>query len=221
MEQFAITLSYISILSVLIPIGVYLIYPSHEKISFLMSILIMVSFAADLANELYIRSGHMGYVIMNIYFVVQFILLCLVYQNILQAKTKIIAAICLFMLFWLTNTLFIQGINEYQSYSRLLGGVILVIMSVICYYRMFRNPITDKKMNLLILWVNMGVLFYFFFNLYLFGMSNYILKNMLKEDAMIVWGFHNVNNIVKNILFAIGLFEAGRKLSGSTAKNLK
>lgn len=221
MEQFVITLSYISILSVLIPMGVYLIYPSHEKISFLMSILIMVSFTADIANELYIRSGHMGYIIMNIYFVIQFFLLCMVYQNILQEKTKIIGAIWLFMICWLINTIFLQGINEYQSYARLLGGIILVIFSVVCYYRMFRNPITDKRMNLLVLWVNMGVLFYFFFNLYLFGMSNYVLKNMFRNDAMIVWGFHNVNNIVKNVLFAIGLFEAGRKLSDSNAKNLK
>ncbi|HET9057304.1 MAG TPA: hypothetical protein VFN30_10720, partial [Chitinophagaceae bacterium] len=59
-----------------------------------------------------------------------------------------------------------------------------------------------------------AVFLYFSFNLFLFIIANYVFKNFSNEIGMTVWGFHNINNIVKNILFAVGIYYAGKKLEG-------
>ncbi|HET9056058.1 MAG TPA: hypothetical protein VFN30_04340, partial [Chitinophagaceae bacterium] len=63
-------------------------------------------------------------------------------------------------------------------------------------------------------WITTAVFLYFSFNLFLFIMANYILKKFSAEIGMTVWGFHNINNIVKNILFAVGIYYAGKKQEG-------
>lgn len=206
----AIILSYVSIVSVLIPIVTFLFYPSESPLAFLLSILIMLSLISDIVNECYIRAGERGYLILNVYFVLQFILLGFIYFNVFNKQKMILWIVLGFVLIWLSNSIFYQNLHEYQSYSRVLGGIILIVFAILSYTTSFNKPLQNKNLNYLALWINMGVLFYFFFNLYLFGISNYILKQMFRDDAIVIWGFHSINNIVKNILFAIALFEAGR-----------
>ncbi len=212
MEQTDIAniLSYVSIVSVLIPIVTFLFYPSESPLAFLLSILIMLALIADIANECYIRAGERGYLILNSYFLLQFILLGFIYFNIFNKQKLILWIVLGFILIWSLNLIFYQTINEYQSYSRILGSLILIVFAIISYKNNFNTPLENNNLNYLIHWINMGVLFYFFLNLYLFTISNYVLKHVFKDDAMVIWGFHSINNIVKNILFAIALFEAGR-----------
>jgi hypothetical protein len=56
-----------------------------------------------------------------------------------------------------------------------------------------------------LLWINSGILFYFSFNLFLFVMSSYVLTHLEQELTLIIWSFHNVNNIIKNILVGLGI----------------
>jgi hypothetical protein len=37
-------------------------------------------------------------------------------------------------------------------------------------------------------------------------MSSYILTKLDSEISMLIWSFHNVNNIMKNILFGCGIY---------------
>ena len=60
-------------------------------------------------------------------------------------------------------------------------------------------------------WFNSAVFFYFAFSLYLFAMVNYIIQNMTADDSFAAYSFHNFNNIIKNILFAVAIGYAGVK----------
>ncbi len=211
MEQFANQLSYLSIFSALVPILAYLLFRSNYRNAYLICLLAVLSFLADIGNELFSRSGQSGYVITNAFFIIQFLLLSILYYAVLKNKIWLVRLSILYGILLLADILFIQKIDEFQGWIRVFEAIVLAGYALSCYINLHNKPNPDKKFDLLLLWINMGVLFYFFFNLYLFSISNYVLKNMFKEDAMIVWGFHNVNNIVKNILFSIGLYESGKR----------
>ncbi len=211
MEQFAITLSYVSLISVLIPIITYVAFPNYLKGGSVISGLILASLVADIANECYTQAGQNGFLIINGFFILQFLLLNQFYYYLINDKLLIKLIVIFYVILIILNSLFYQGFNEFQHLLRVYECLALITYAVISYYNLFKNPSTDRHFNLFVLWINMGVLFYFFFNLYLFGISNYILKQMFRDDAMIIWGSHSFNNVVKNVLFAIGLYEAGKK----------
>jgi len=211
MEQFANQLSYLSIFSALLPILAYLLFRSNYRNAHFICLLALLSLVADVGNELFSRSGQSGYVITNAFFIIQFLLLSILYYAMLKNKIWLVRLSILYGILLLADILFIQKIDEFQGWIRVFEAIVLAGYAISCYISLHNKPDPDKKSDLLLLWINMGVLFYFFFNLYLFSISNYVLKNMFKEDAMVVWGFHNVNNIVKNILFAIGLYESGNR----------
>ena len=210
MEQFAITLSYVSLISVLIPIITYVAFPNYLKGGSVISGLILASLVADIANECYTQAGQNGFLIINSFFTIQFLLLNRFYHYLMNNKVFIKLIVIAYAFLVILNSLFYQSFNEFQHLLRVYECIVLIVYASISYYNLFKNPSADKRFNLFVLWINMGVLFYFFFNLYLFGISNYILKQMFRDDAMIIWGSHSFNNVVKNVLFAIGLYEAGK-----------
>ncbi|MFM6976782.1 MAG: hypothetical protein ACKOW2_08050 [Sphingobacteriaceae bacterium] len=210
MEDFIIAMSYVSALSVLIPISVYLIYPSYNKISIILSILILVALTADIANECFVRSGNEGYYVINTFFIIQFVLLSLIYHRLLINKRMIPGLVALYIILLLTNSFALQDFSTFQSWMRMYECVVLIALALMSYGVILEEPMVDKQQNYLIMWLNLAVIIYYFSSFYLFGISNYISKIMFRDDLMIVWGFHNVNNIIKNILFAIALFESGR-----------
>ena len=60
-------------------------------------------------------------------------------------------------------------------------------------------------------WLNTAVYLYFAFTLFLFAITNYIMKNIPPDVGLISWSFHNLNNIAKNILFAVAICYVGVK----------
>jgi hypothetical protein len=46
-------------------------------------------------------------------------------------------------------------------------------------------------------------------------MSDYVLTKLDPEISVLIWGFHNVNNIMKNVLFGCGLYAFSKERSVS------
>lgn len=218
MEQFAIVLSYLSILSVLIPIGIYLVYPSAYTVAKTLFVLLLVSLSADIANEFYVRSGHQGYVIINAFFSIQFVLLSFIYYRLLQLKQFITVSTIVYLFLVLADSFYFQAILEFQNIMRIVESVLLIFYALYSYSVILKRAETNKSQHYLLLWFNLAIVFYCFSNLYLFGISDYILKEMFREDAIIIWGFHSVNNIVKNLFLGIALFGTGTQPTFSIKK---
>lgn len=58
-------------------------------------------------------------------------------------------------------------------------------------------------------WISTGTLYYYSFNLFS-SIPTMYFTNLSSEDAMVFWSFHDANNIVKNILFCVGIYYAGK-----------
>ena len=55
-------------------------------------------------------------------------------------------------------------------------------------------------------WINTAILIYFSGNLFLFIFNTYLVS-VLKDDLVVYWSFHNLLYLIKNVLFAIGLWQ--------------
>jgi hypothetical protein len=214
MEPALKLLMYISYFSVFVPILIFLAKKQNFKAPFLrvLFILLIVSFLSDLIGYVVIKTGSSNIIINSIYFIVQFFLLSWFYSLLLNRKALIYIGSFLFTVFFIVNTVCFQSINEYQGNMRLAGGVLLIIYALVCYYQTIKGPLTDDWLDDMKLWMNMGVLFYFFMTMYVFISANYIFKNESEDIAIMAWGFHNACNIIKNMLFATAIYHAGKRV---------
>ncbi|HET9055571.1 MAG TPA: hypothetical protein VFN30_01870 [Chitinophagaceae bacterium] len=213
MNTFLYTLLYVSTISAMIPVGVFLAKRSGGY-AVTIFILAVISFLSDAINRIMVLNGYRGFYIFNTYFILQFLLLSYVFTLLLLNKKIVYAGALLFALFTFYISLNIQGFAEYQSWTRTTGGVILLTYSVL-YYRQLLITLPAQNIGQYApFWINTAVSLYFSFNLFLFIIANYVFTNLPADAGMLVWGFHNVNNILKNILFAVGIYYAGKKQVG-------
>lgn len=200
--------SYLSIGSVLIPILTFILAKKKNQLRTIIFFSLLVSLLSEIANEIYVILGHRGYLIYNIFFVCQIMLLCLVYLKMIQNKTIVKIAMWTFPFIALVNTIFFQSINEYQSGIRVIGAVFMITFAFRYFWQMYCYLPADDLSKFLKGWINIAVFIYFSFNLFLFVCANYVFNNESTVVAMAFWSFHNLNNIIKNCLLAFGLYNS-------------
>jgi hypothetical protein len=196
-------LIYLSYFSGIVPLYFLYMKRQHPRsgVYKLLALLLLLSVLSDLIIFLLAKSSISNIAVVNTYFLLLFLVLSLIYADLLKEYKKIIFTICfLFTVFFIVNSIYIQSINSIQSYTSTISGLILLLYSIL--YSVF--VIKFLPANNLI-WINIGVVFYFSFNLFLFIISTYVFTNMGTYEMNALWSFHNVNNIIKNILFAVGV----------------
>src|SRR5260221_4627387 len=212
-------LSYVSVGSVLLPIACYFFVKKKNQVIKLLFILLLASLVSDVCNEIYVRAGFRGYLILNIFFVVQITLLSQIFALLLKEWKIVFITLAVFWAFFILNSIFLQPINEYQSLLRLIGGLIILGHSVYYYFLLFKNLPTDSLLRYSPSWIVDDVSYYFSFNLFLFVIANYLFKNE-PEIRILFWGFHSINNVIKNCLFAAGIYLAEAKNKSDFNDNL-
>lgn len=205
--------------SVLLPITVYClkfkILPRHNHI---IGMLVIASMIFDLTGFIRAKNGLSTVILFNTYFLLQQLLLTLFYYKILfnNVKHRVFPiGIAFFVVGYIFITLFAQGINEYQSYVWTLGCVILAVYGLLFTSHLLKNnPAIDSHFQSK-LFINGGIVVYASFSFFLFIIDQYLLS-LEPEITGGTWTFHNINNIVKNIAFAIGLWFTGKSTVGLT-----
>src|SRR5260370_9647538 len=101
--------------------------------------------------------------------------------------------------------------NEYQSLLWLIGDLLILANATYYYNSMYMALPTNNIFRFAPAWITIGVFYYFSFNLFLFASANFVFKDETSEVGLVFWGFHNLNNIVKNCFFAIGIYFGGNE----------
>lgn len=197
---------FASIFSVAFPLVLYLmrlkeLSGAGHKVG---AILVISTFSDLLA--LYLFQHDISTVLLfNVYYLLFFLLLSWFYNDVLSDSKKrtVVIGVIVYAIGFLFVTLFVQSLNEYQTTLWTLAGGIAIVFSISYFVNVFSatQPMEDSGL----LWINSGILFYFSFNLFLFVISKYILTELEPELGLIVWSFHNVNNIIKNVLIGLGI----------------
>ncbi|HEY0655854.1 MAG TPA: hypothetical protein VGD65_22115 [Chryseosolibacter sp.] len=196
-----------SIFSVAFPLILYLFRVKNlSRSGHVMGAIIVVSAISDTIAYFVATAGMSTAIIFNVYFIIFFLLLSWFYSEVLQTASgrRIVQwGLGIFVLAEIVITIFIQPFNGFQTLMWTTGGAIGIIFSISYFISVFSatRPMNDFGL----LWINSGILFYFSFNLFLFIMSSYVFTRFEPEVGIIFWSFHNVNNIIKNILIGLGI----------------
>lgn len=201
--------AYASIFSALIPLIVGLIRFKDRTFELkLICILSILGFFLDLIP---IPKPIFSNEAANTFLIIEFCTLLLIYVRTLKLKSKvwiILATILYFTIF--IAEIYYSSKTEINSYSLTYTSLLFLFFSVRYFYFLLRDLPTDKIQRLPMFWINTGVLIYFAGGLFLFAMRNYLIEAFHDNQTM-YWSFHNFLNIVKNLLFAVALWQDLRK----------
>ena len=205
-------------LSVVIPLAIYLTRMRNaSKRLHIIGGLVMVSGICDLLGYIMFSQQQSTVILFNGYYAVIFFLLTWFYYEVLFASTRrllVWIGLAIYIQSFILVTLFVQSFYEYQTLMWVITAIIMIIHSIAYFFYSLTSIQPANLFGYTFTWINTGVLVYFCLNLFLFILGNYVLTKLDPPVSMMIWSFHNVNNILKNILFAIGIyFYKNRKIA--------
>ncbi len=204
-------------LSLLLPLSIYLSrikYASRQV--HIIGVLIIVSGLFDLVGLLLFQRHQSTVVLFNTYYAMLFFLLTWFYYEVLFVNTRrlmIWIGLAVYLQSFILITVFVQNFLQYQTVMWLITAVIMITYSIAYFFYSLSTITSTGYFGYSLIWINIGVMIYFCLNLFLFVMGNYVLTQLDAETSALIWSSHNINNIIKNVLFAVGIYFYKRKIA--------
>lgn len=201
--------------SVLVPLVFYLTkvrYASRQV--HIIGVLIIVAGLSDLIGFILFNRHESTAVVFNTYYALLFLLLSWFYYEALAVKTiriMIWIGLAVYFLSFALVSMYVQSFYEYQSLMWLITAVFLIIYSIAYFFFSLSSIVNSDSLGYSLIWINVGIMIYFCLNLFLFVMGNYVLTQLDPEMSALIWSSHNVNNVLKNVLFALGILAFRKK----------
>lgn len=216
----AIFIYYCSVFSVLIPLIFTFFALRKQKLGIpvlnLMGVLLIISGLSDGTWYVLQKTGYNATFVSNIYYIIQFILISLVFTSLLKKYRRTIYLITLlFLLFVVINSLFFQPITKKQNWTWSFGNIFLIVYPFFYFFSFAAQKITtflQKDMDLQYgyYFFNAALLLYFSSTLIVFSLINRFSSDPYGEAAVVNWCLHNLANIAKNLLFAVAAWHMGK-----------
>lgn len=210
MHGFAKVTTHVSIFSAGLALLLMLIKwrSVKKRYFFFLGLLIIVSSPADLANLFLVANFRATTYLLNIQDIFQFSLLLLIYREFyLKSKKQIsIAMYICYLGFETINSTFFQKFSDHQTWTWTVSGIILIGTSIGYCLDMLEKLDVENILTHSPVWINAAVMFYFSLSLYLLVSADFLIKNASIDTSDIFWGLHNLNSIIKNCLFSVGIY---------------
>jgi len=209
-------LRWASSISVLVPLFIYLARSKGaSRRVHIIGALLFVSAACDLIGFILYREHQSTVILFNAYYAILFLLLTWFYYEILFIKDRRVMlwiGLAIYLQSYVLITFFVQSFFEYQTLMWVITAIIMIIYGIAYFIYSLSSLPTSSVFSYTFVWINSGVLIYFCMNLFLFILGNHVLTKLDSEMSLLIWSFHNVNNIIKNILFAVGIYFYRKKV---------
>ncbi len=200
MNKFELTVLYGSIFSPLIPLAFAV--KRHNYISRIILVLVILSFSSDLYSLASIKLGWIrnnNFLFLSIYGLLESsIIIYYFYYKLNKPKWILIIAIP-FFIFYIIDFLFF----EYGSFNSLGRGIqclLVLILCVIFFYNVYKEERIVSLEKEPTFWFCTALFIYFSG-----AMVSLVLANTLLSSNF-TWQFHNISNILKNIILAVGFY---------------
>jgi hypothetical protein len=207
--------AHASSLSVVIPLALYLVkLRKVDRPGHIIGALLLVAAICDIAGYVLFKAGQSTAVVFNVYYTLMFFLLSWFYHDIFfkfKNRFAITLGILVYSVSFILITFFVQDFFYYQNLIWMIAGIILIVYSIAYFLNSLASIPSIHLFDSSLTWFNSGVLFYFSFSIFLFGMGSFLFSKQDPQVTLLLWSTHNINNIIKNILFTIGLTLADRK----------
>lgn len=203
-------LSYLAVYITLIPfiIGFFTwrFFTRSEKNIF---ILIGLSVITEITSTFYgefLNSKNIS--ILNIYIILETILICIFYYTILLSKILKLIIILVTFGFVLISIylILINDRNIFNNVSFTIESIIVTVLALLTFNDLLRNTLYPNILSAPVFWFNCGFLLFFSGNLILHLFSRFLqahAQHVLYE----LWGFHSALNIIFYILISIGFWK--------------
>jgi hypothetical protein len=145
----------------------------------------------------------------------QFFLLCWFYYELFIGKSYnnnyrniffsgIVGYVACFVI-----TLFVQNFFlHYQSLLWIFSNIVIIAYSIVFVHHLFQmGPAVTVHLHHS-LWFVGSIVLYFIISIVVFILFQYLITDAKPEAMRAIWSVHNVSNIIKNILSAVGFYYA-------------
>ncbi|MCG6187020.1 hypothetical protein [Maribellus maritimus] len=115
-----------------------------------------------------------------------------------------------FIVYWVVNSLFIQSIYEYPSLPSSLGDILIILLSIMYFYKVMMEAKIVKLADEPLIWINTAILIYYTGNLFFYILFNNILA-VSREFSKITVYYYSALMALFYILIAVGFLKAGKR----------
>ena len=103
----------------------------------------------------------------------------------------------LYFVLTLMNIVFWQGVNNFHTYTYILGCILIVVLSIGYFYFLFRFPEPGKLTDNPYFWIVTGIMFFHACSFSYLGLMNFITKTMQQYT----WVLFFVNDLLNVLLY--------------------
>jgi hypothetical protein len=197
-----------TILSAIVAILSLIRYRSRSLIVKLIGWIFLASFLANMASWFLIGTTFRVFVNASypISLIISLGLYSIIYYDLLHKKNRglFVLAAGIFTIFALVNLFFIQKTAP-NSYSYLLDSAIIIIYCLLYFYVLIQDLPSLYVHHLPMFWFNSALLIFHAGTFFLFSFHAYLV-NVLKNNMLVYWSFHNMLSIIEHMIFLIGLY---------------
>jgi hypothetical protein len=204
-------------LSAIVAILCLVKFKSRDRVVRLIGLVFLTSFLANMTAlafhkftllNAFVNATYPGFSIIS------FILISRVYYISLRTFhiRWFVLSTVIFIAFALSNLFFIQK-EEVNSYTNIFYSAILIIYCLLYFYTLIRDLPSLYLHHLPMFWFNSALLIFHAGVFFLFAFTSYMV-NVLKNDLLIYWSFHNVLSIIEHFIVLIGLYYDLKFLKG-------
>ncbi len=177
-----------------------------------MSLLVFVATAIELTSTIIWSYKRSNLFLLHVYTLFEFEIISFYYfmlfkKNGIKALTQIL--MFGFLIFSFVDAFFLDGLNHFNTYTRSIECIIIMFYAVYYLYKQLVETQNSSNHKNPILLINTAFLFYFSVSLFLFLISNYIMKETTK--TYMVWTMHTIVAWIYYTTIGIALWKAGRK----------
>ncbi|NOS94065.1 MAG: hypothetical protein HOP30_19280 [Cyclobacteriaceae bacterium] len=172
---------------------------------------IFFSAAIELCSRIFWLQSINNMPFLHLYVAGGFCFLALFYDEVLKGfinRKIIIAIVVFFLLFTITNSLFIQDIYTFNSYALSLESILIIIFSLSTYTIMLNDIVKKNRINLVksLNWINSGLFIYYSSSLLIFYFGDMITHLFSKESSLYAWVIHSFFSMIMYCCFFVGLW---------------
>ncbi len=195
-------------LSAIVAILCLVKYKSRDRVIRLIGLVFLASFLANVTTLVFHKFTLLKFVNTSYpaFSIVSFVLISRVYYISLRTipvRWFILSAV-IFIAFAFTNLFFIQKLDV-NSYTNIFYSAILIIYCLLYFYILMRDLPSLYVHHLPMFWFNSALLIFHSGVFFLFSFTSYLV-NVLKNDLLIYWSFHNILSIIEHFIVLIGLY---------------
>ena len=198
-------ISYISVFSPLIPL-ILVIGKRPSIYQWIILLFVALSFSADLLSMLYINIVYRNNMtFLHVYGLLEGLVLIWFFSKVIEApKIRFLILGIVFSFVYVLNSLHLEY-GVFNALGRFLQSTILIILSINLFYQFYKKEEDIILESSPLFWFNAAILVYFsgaFFS--------FLLAKLITLNAQ-MWIFHNISNILKNLLIGVGVWKITSK----------